>query len=334
MVKSAHTAIDETECDGILPSRTDGQTNMMEHAGVILRIAGNLIRALEYNPPPFPQDPALRQAVLDELRSWNIGKAADGFFECVDIGIAGAQLFYPAHEFDLKIVIAVCTACMKWMDNVADDILEPLTQFQGRFYAHKPQLHPVLDYYATFILRLYDHYEPFVANQMITSSVSFMLGSCIEVRSLNKTVKQSTDALLWPYYVRSLSGIAGFYAFACFPQRDHPDVMDYIQAIPEIFVLGTSLNDVLSFYKEEMDGELHNYCHAMARVRDEEPIKILQDVSDETVLVAKRAYRILKDAPAAQKAFKEYEQGSIRFHLDTAHYRLPQKWKKQYAGGQ
>jgi hypothetical protein len=64
-----------------------------------------------------------------------------------------------------------------------------------------------------------------------------------------------------------------------------------------------------SFYKEEMDGELHNYCQMMARVSGDHPVKILQDVSDETVSVAKRAAMILKDNPSALKAFKEYEQG-------------------------
>ncbi|KAG6890982.1 hypothetical protein C0992_011513 [Termitomyces sp. T32_za158] len=206
MSKSTHTVIDRTKFIGVLPSKADGQASEMAHAEEILRIAGNLMRALEYNPPPFPHDPALHNAVIDELRSWNIGKAADGFFKCVDVGVAAAKLFYPAHEFELKIIIALCTAAMKWMDNIADEILQPLVQFQSRFHAHKPQLHPVLDCYATFLLRLYDHYEPYVADQMVVSCVTFMFGSCIEVRSLSKNMKQSTDAILWPYYVRSLSG--------------------------------------------------------------------------------------------------------------------------------
>jgi hypothetical protein len=58
-----------------------------------------------------------------------------------------------------------------------------------------------------------------------------------------------------------------------------------------------------------MDGEEHNYCHMMSRVSNTPALKILQDVSNETVAVAKRAALILKDAPAALKAFKEYEQG-------------------------
>jgi hypothetical protein len=49
----------------------------------------------------------------------------------------------------------------------------------------------------------------------------------------------------------------------------------------------------------------------MSRVSGDDPIKILQDVADETVAVAKRAAVILQNAPAALKAFKEYEQGYV-----------------------
>lgn len=95
---------------------------------------------------------------------------------------------------------------MKWMDNVADDILEALEVFQGRFHARQSQLHPVLDCYANFMLRLYDHYEPYVADAMIMSSCTFIDGSCLELRALSKKAPMKREAKLWPYYVRSLSG--------------------------------------------------------------------------------------------------------------------------------
>ncbi|KAJ7639232.1 hypothetical protein FB45DRAFT_905031 [Roridomyces roridus] len=321
---------------GVLPSKADalvwgGKLNKVEQGEAILEIAGSFMRALDYHPPPFPQDPALYEAVVNTLESWNIGDAVDGFMKCVDVGVAAAELFYPAHEFDLKIVIAIATAGMKWMDNVADDIIGPLESFTRLMYARQPQQHHVLDGFANTLLRLYDHYEPYVADAMVMSACTFIDGSCLEVRSLTKRVSTKVDAKLWPYYCRSLSGISGFYSYACFPKKDHPDVVDYVQAIPEMLIFTNFLNDVLSFYKEAMDGEEHNYCKMMSRVSGDHPIKILQDVSDETVAVAKRAALILKDAPNARRAFKEYEQGYIRFHLDVAHYRLPAAWKEQYA---
>lgn len=120
-----------------------------------------------------------------------------------------------------------------------------------------------------------------------------------------------------------------FYSFACFPKRDHPDLVDYVQAIPDILVFTNFLNDVLrfahckyhalpsslifltlcSFYKEEMDGEQHNYCQMMSRVSGRPPVSVLEGVSRETVSVARRAEKILEDSPVALKAFKDYQQG-------------------------
>ena len=87
-----YSAIDDTKYRGVLPSRAEGKASKMENADEILRIAGQFMSALEYNPPPFPQDHTLRKAVIDELHSWDIGKAADGFLKCVDVGTAAAEV--------------------------------------------------------------------------------------------------------------------------------------------------------------------------------------------------------------------------------------------------
>jgi hypothetical protein len=80
---------------GILPSKANGKASNMENGDVILGIAASFIRALDYSPPPFPQDPALKKAIVDELESWNIGPAVDGFMKCVDVGLAAAEVSFP-----------------------------------------------------------------------------------------------------------------------------------------------------------------------------------------------------------------------------------------------
>ncbi|KAJ7040891.1 hypothetical protein C8F04DRAFT_947670 [Mycena alexandri] len=199
---------------------------------------------------------------------------------------------------------------MKWIDAVADDILEDLAAFQGRLYARHPQSHPVLDCLTTFMLGLYDYYSSYIANGMIMSCCAFIDGNWLEVRALSKSAPTNSDAKLWPYYMRNINGCAAaFYAYACFPKRDHPNIFDYVQAIPEITIHTNFINDVLR--QEEMDGEEHTYCRTKSRVTGEHPIKVLQDVADEAVAVAKRAAVILKDVPAALKTLKEYEQGNM-----------------------
>lgn len=70
--------------------------------------------------------------------------------------------------------------------------------------------------------------------------------------------------------------------------------------------------DFLSFYKEELDGEQHNYCQMMSRVSERPPISVLEDVAREALSSAKVAEQILADSPAALKAFKDYVQGYMQ----------------------
>ena len=100
-----------------------------------------------------------------------------------------------------------CSSFVTWVDDTASTIIEALTDFQHRFYGRLPQLHPVLDRFATYELKLYDHYEAYVAGAMIMSTCGFIEVSCLEVRALlTKQVSIKRDAKLWPYYVRTLSG--------------------------------------------------------------------------------------------------------------------------------
>ncbi|VDB87317.1 unnamed protein product [Peniophora sp. CBMAI 1063] len=319
-----------TKPSGTLPIQLPCSEAVPSNGDAILQIAAAFIRSLGYSPPPSTRDPILKDAAIKELTSWDLGESLEDVLKYLDVGLGAAELFYPSHEFDMKLIMAISTACLTWVDSVAQSIVNALAEFQRRFYSRLPQLNPVLDRYATYMLKLYDHYEEYVAGAMIMSCCAYMDVNCLEVRAVTKELPAKMDAKLWPYYVRNLSGVSVFYSFACFPKKNHPDLVNYIQAIPEMLIFTNFLNDVLSYYKEDMDGEQTNYCQMMSQVSGRSPIEVLEDVSRETVAVAKRAEQILKDSPAALKAFKEYQQGYIRFHLDVGRYRLPAAWKGQF----
>ena len=98
-------------------------------------------------------------------------------------------------------------SCVTWVDSVADSFVEALADFQRRFYGRLPQLHSVLDRLATYMLKLYDHSESYVAGAMIMSCCAFMDVNCLEIRAGTKQVPTKSEAKLWPYYVRNLSGM-------------------------------------------------------------------------------------------------------------------------------
>ena len=77
---------------GSLPSKVNRRSLDKEHGEFILEIAASFARALDYSPPPFPRDRALKAAAVRELLSWDIGEAVDGFMVWLDLGLAGAEV--------------------------------------------------------------------------------------------------------------------------------------------------------------------------------------------------------------------------------------------------
>lgn len=86
----------EADHIGVLPSKMNGKAGDLHHAyeNVILDMAASSIRALDYSPPPYSQDPALKLAAVKEMQSWNIGESLDGTMKYLDLGLAGAQVCY------------------------------------------------------------------------------------------------------------------------------------------------------------------------------------------------------------------------------------------------
>ena len=80
-------------------------------------------------------------------------------------------------------------------------------------------------------------------------------------------------------------------------------------------------SDILSFYKEEQDGEVTSYIQARARVTGKPPSATLDEVIDEAVAAAQRVRRMLGEGKA-RKAWDSFERGYISFHAGDPRYRL------------
>ena len=65
---------------------------------------------------------------------------------------------------------------------------------------------------------------------------------------------------------------------------------------PRFHVPTKGPSDILSFYKEEIAGERHNFVHDRARVTDKDAAGVLNDILDEVVGAVTRARSILRGA--------------------------------------
>jgi hypothetical protein len=222
---------------------------------------------------------------------------------------------------DLKVLIAICTIIMIYVDDVLPQDPSMLYEFQNNLINRRPQGHPLLDCLVEQLMpRMWDYYEPLVANAITVGFYEFIIGTAME--GLTKTMIHHPSAPRFPEYVRFKSGAPAQYGYWMFPRDKYPDVSAYIQAVPDLLSVINRMNDILSFYKEELAGENDNFVHMRAKVAGKDVISTLDDTCEETMLGIRNISATLASDAAAHKAFHVWLAGYIYHHLCTSRYRL------------
>ena len=80
-------------------------------------------------------------------------------------------------------------------------------------------------------------------------------------------------------------------------------------------------SDVLSFYKEELDGETANFIHDRAAVANHDASIALSKVVDEVVASVRRIRALLK-GKREKDTWEEFIKGYVAFHVYTPRYRI------------
>jgi len=81
------------------------------------------------------------------------------------------------------------------------------------------------------------------------------------------------------------------------------------------------VNDILSFYKEELAGETVTYVHLLRAVRHKESaLEVVHDFIDEAVGLSEEIGSLL--AGDAKEAWEHWKTGYITFHLCDSRYML------------
>ena len=81
------------------------------------------------------------------------------------------------------------------------------------------------------------------------------------------------------------------------------------------------VNDILSFYKEELAGETVNYVHLLRAVRRKESgIEVVRDLIEEVVGLSEEISALL--VGEAKEMWECWKVGYIAFHLCDSRYKL------------
>jgi hypothetical protein len=152
----------------------------------------------------------------------------------------------------------------------------------------------------------------------IKSTIEFIDGTNVE-HDFKEFVP--VDAISFPYYLRTKTGLAETYVHPIFPHDTFPEERYrtlYLPALPALCDFTGLANDILSFYKETIRGtERINYICNVAKATDRSALQCLQDTSHAVENCVAEMRRILKPHPALLAHANDYLAAYINWHLRT-----------------
>ncbi|GJJ13593.1 hypothetical protein Clacol_007849 [Clathrus columnatus] len=291
--------------------------------GLIRDILSSFIRrasrhgALNFDPPPTNH---LEPEVLKEVNELNIDlSSVQRWFTWA---CQVAEGFYPSHPTDLKVLIAISNLAIFYIDDNLSKKPELLYAFQLNLLNGIPQSDPILECLSKVLIpRMWKYFHPLAANAIAVGFYEFIQGTAME--SITKKMTHIPSAPEFPEYVRLKSGAPAPYAYWLFYHPDCPDVSPYLQGIPDFLGVLNRINDILSFYKEELAGEDDNFVHMRAKVSGRKGIVVtLREICEETLILIDCISDTLSGTPEHLAVFQGFIIRYIRFHTSTTRYQL------------
>lgn len=140
------------------------------------------------------------------------------------------------------------TGLHTWLGTQIDDLpmKEDVREFQRRFYSGEKQPNLVLQGYADILRSTYEEWDDVTANFIIISSLQFINCNVLEERPEFHSMVPTKGGRRWPHYFRDREGVPDAYSYFTFPKATHPDISQFLEAIPDMGRVLNLCNDVLS----------------------------------------------------------------------------------------
>lgn len=236
-------------------------------------------------------------------------------------GAEAAYLFYPhlrKSNYELLVLIGLYFALLFYLDDVFDHNFEAICEFNDRFTTAQPQKTKLLNDFATLILEMSRYYPSPSAGLVITMSMQFVTGILVEHATKEEMINR--DAIGFPAFLKTLVSANMVLCVFAFPPST--PVKDYIQALPEMVTFTNDFSDVLSFYKEDLEGETFNRISHISRSRKTSKLEIHRVFGNDAADAYGRIMHILSSSPGGTETTKEFFFGALAIHASASRYRF------------
>jgi len=270
-----------------------------------------------FGPRRIPSD--IEKRVRERLASRDLQVPPKVLEKHMRTGLDIATKAYGHTSSDLQVEIALCSLCATLFDDAYMG-LEAMSQMVPRFHAGQPQMHPIVQLCIdTVTTGMRKHYGDYSANVIVTSWLDFANGEMLGRDT--REMKMSAASVMFIEQIRLKDGIAEAYAAYIWPKNLFPDTMEYVQAIPDAMNHLNLVNDLFSFYKEELAGETSTYIYSYAKVHSKTIPQAMRSALDQILACAHRIKLILGEGEALD-AWESFAAGYTQYHLHTPRYQL------------
>ncbi|KAG6809129.1 hypothetical protein H0H92_001459 [Tricholoma furcatifolium] len=278
----------------------------------------NLLKGINFVRPDVKQGQLLdlTRALQTEFSMYASEKASDWFDKTCATSAALAVLSYPRHSHEVQAWIARYA----WIGFYCDDFPMAKQHYLRALIFAEIEGEPFVGF-VKVMRGLYDYWDAIPASCIVGASAEHINGSILE--DLQTSRDMEISATSWPSYLRDKTGNSSSLALMVFPRDTAYGVTDYIQAIKDMGIFIDRMNDVLSFYKEEMAGETRNYVNMKAKLEGKSKYATLTEASREAVDAHSRASSLLEaKSTAAYELWNAFALGYTFMHLSAPRYRL------------
>ncbi|KAG2137297.1 isoprenoid synthase domain-containing protein [Suillus cothurnatus] len=260
----------------------------------------------------------------------NRGYPMDAILPYMPIGVAMMSNAYD-HLPDRATKMWIClmtTVCVCIDDTmIKAEYLAHVYRFNERFTNCQPQGHPVLNALDGLLREVACHHSPPVSNLIVTSLLNFITSILLDNETQDMPISRHTPS--YPEYSRLLSGFPDAFGFNIFPSTF--PLREYVQCMPDLAIVLNHTNDILSYYKEEIEGDSANYISLMAASRALTKQDALRELIEKTVQAHHNILEFLRPRPEAYDAYVAFFDGYVRFHAISRRYQLEEIMSERWS---
>lgn len=177
-----------------------------------------------------PRNAVLRTSIIECLLSWQSADTEETLAKFAETACDYTETGYghlsPVHQH----FVALYTAIILYIDDIGEQHLDAIKQFASRLTCGEKQLCPALNALVQLLRQAHELWTDVGADAIIAGTLDSVTAMYIENTTRDMEIKPK--ATLYPYYLRTRSGICPPYIHFIFMKHWRPTTKSYLQMLP------------------------------------------------------------------------------------------------------